>query len=220
MCCGLASCGGGGGGSSAPNLQFAPGAAAINSYSQASHSYSMNTSYNGHNWSLTLSDTPSGTTTTFLSQSAYYTTDSLNLYEDGVLVVNSISTTYYTLNPYTELGGVDSSGTPFIVVTSSSAIPSTINVGDSGPIESGIYYHDSNQNVTDANFTTTYTVAGYSPSAVKFCSNIVISGVTAQGTTDGLINSTETDCYSVTSSGTANLISITLNIGGSVLTFK
>lgn len=52
------------------------------------------------------------------------------------------------------------------------------------------------------------------------CLNFVISDVTAQGMTDGLVASTETDCYSVDASGNVTLVSIALAVDGVTLNFK
>jgi hypothetical protein len=47
-----------------------------------------------------------------------------------------------------------------------------------------------------------------------------ITGVTAQGSDDGVANGTESDCYTVNASGTADLASIALTVNGVALNFK
>ena len=68
--------------------------------------------------------------------------------------------------------------------------------------------------------TATYSVSANNATTLLFCVNAVVSGVTAQGTADGLANGMESDCYSVNATGKATLTSIALTVGGAALTFK
>jgi hypothetical protein len=110
--------------------------------------------------------------------------------------------------------------TPEGFVSSSFRLPATINVGDSGTIDTLTYYHDGTMSTVDADETTTYSVMGNDSTSLLLCLTSTISGVTAQGTADGLTNGTESDCYSVNASGTADLFSIALTIDGAELNFK
>ena len=67
--------------------------------------------------------------------------------------------------------------------------------------------------------TSKYSVIANDSTSLLLCLHSTISGVTAQGTTDGLANGTETDCYAVDASGHAELASIALTIDGTALTF-
>jgi len=98
--------------------------------------------------------------------------------------------------------------------------PTTLNVGTPGAIDNLTYYHDSTQATLDADEVGTYSVRAHDPVFLLMCLNFVISDVTAQGTTDGLAASTETDCYIVDASGNTSLLSIALTVDGETLNFK
>jgi hypothetical protein len=211
---------GGGGGSSAPNLSSAPGESAISAYVQANHQSSLNaTDGVGNTYNLQISSVPNSGTTTFNGQTANSTVDTGNFSHNGLLQSNDITTEYYTLNPYTPLGSVSNTGTPYEIVTSFSALPATVTVGATGAFASSIFYHDSTQAVIDANSTETFSVKANNSKTLLVCLNFVISNVTAQGTADGLVNSTESDCYTVDAAGNANLSTIAVTVNGTTLNF-
>ena len=140
--------------------------------------------------------------------------------QNGAQVATNTSTSYFLVNPYVPLGQVSSSGTPYGVVTSSFPLPTTVTVGGSGAFDNLTYYHDSTQAVMDADETSTYSVAANNSTTLLVCFNTVISGVTAQGTADGLAAGTEMDCYTVDASGNAVLFSITVTASGVTLKFQ
>jgi hypothetical protein len=47
-----------------------------------------------------------------------------------------------------------------------------------------------------------------------------MTNVTAQGTTDDLVDDAESDCYTVDAAGNAALVSVTLAVNGVTLTFE
>ena len=71
----------------------------------------------------------------------------------------------------------------------------------------------------DAMESATYSVKANDAISLLVCITNTISGVTAQGTADGLADGTETDCYSVNAAGTAALVSVTLTVAGTTLNF-
>jgi len=221
----LAACGGGGGGGTTPppaNLSSAPGQAAISAYVQSSHQYTLNAKDTSNNtYVLQLSYAPNAGTSTFNgTPNANSRTVSLTLSKNGVLVSNSISTSYFTLSPVTTLGGTYASGIPFFLAANQSALPTTLTVGASGPLDTLTYYHDSTQGAVDATAVQTFSVMANNSTTLIFCANTVVSNVTAQGTADGMANSTESDCYTGDASGNATLSYITLSVSGVTLTFK
>jgi hypothetical protein len=223
---GFSACGGGSG-SNTPtpmNLSSAPGETALVTYLQstAPHQYMLSaTDSSGNSYTIQLSSQRNLDPATFNGQApAYSTVDTLTLDKNGVLAANSISTSYYLLNPYVPLGKTYSTGTPYGLVTSSTPFPTTLNVGSSGPVDSLTYYHDSTMAVIDANETGTYSVAASNSTTLLMCLKFVVSDVTAQGTADGLVDDTESDCYSVDASGDVALVSITLTVNGETLTFE
>ncbi len=220
----LAGCGGGGGSSdlTAMDLSSAPGQPALDAHLQGNYQTSLSaTDAQANSYSLQINEVANPGTTTFNGQSpAYSRTRTVTLDKNAVLVATSVETGYYLLNPYTPLGTVFNAGTPYSIPTAFTALPATITVGSSGPFIDEIIYHDSTMAVVDADVTETYSVQSLSPTALLLCLNSVTSNVTAQGTTDGLANDTETDCYSDSAAGTVDLYSITVSVNGVTLTFK
>ncbi len=134
---GLCACGGGAVTVEA-NLSSAPGEAALVNYLQGTHQYTLHaTDSSGNSYTLQLTSTPDSTPTTFDGEApAYGTTNALTLDEPGALVVNLLSTSYYLLNPYVPLGKSYSTGTPYGLATSSTPLPTTLNVGGTAALVS------------------------------------------------------------------------------------
>jgi hypothetical protein len=123
-------------------------------------------------------------------------------------------------HPYMPLGTVFSGGTPYGLVSTSTPLPSTVNVGNSGPFYSLTYWHDSTMATRDAMLAVTYSIKANNSSTLLACFSFAISGVTSSGTADQLQDGTETDCYSVDAAGSASLVSVTVTVGGVALTFQ
>lgn len=203
------------------NLSSAPGEAALEGFLQASHQYSLSTTYGGNSYTVQIYSSPNSGTTTFNGHApAYSTSDTVNLYQNGAPLASSASTSYFLLHPYVPLGSVGSTGSPYAVVTSWSPFPVTLTVGSSGPGADITTYHDSSRYVLDAYEVDTYAVSANNPSTLSLCLNSAFSNTTAQGTNDGLGNGTESDCYTVDASGHAVLVSITVVVSGVTLTFQ
>jgi len=201
------------------NLSSAPGQAALVSYLQLSHRYMLNESGTA-TYTLQFDSVPNAATTMFNgSGPAYSVVETVVLTTAGQMVASGSTTVYYLLNPYMPLGQVSSTGTPYGVVISSTPVPTTINVGDSGTVDALLEYHDSNRATVDANVTVNYAVTANDSTTLLFCLNTTISGVTAQGAMDGLADGTESDCFTVDASGSASLDSITLTINGMAIKF-
>ena len=226
-----AGCGGGGvnGGSPTPavspeaatNLSSAPGAMAMATYRQGAHKYTLKASNAGNSYTLQVSSAPNAGTTKFSGAApAYSSVDTVTLYENGVMIANTVSTDYFLLNPYVPLGRVSSTGSPYGVVTSSSPLPTTLEVGSSGDMDSLTYYHDSSMSTLDAQEDVTYSVKANNTTTLLLCENSSITNVTAQGTADDLVDDSENDCYKVDAAGNAALVSVTLTVNGVTLTFE
>ena len=161
-----------------------------------------------------------GTTIFNGSGPAYSSTATVTLSQNGTVVASAVDTSYFLLNPIMPLGKVNSTGSPYAIVTSSTPIPMTLTVGASGSFDNFTYYHDSTKSVIDAMEASTYTVSANDSMSLQYCVKSVISGTTAQGTADGMGDSSENDCYDVTAAGVATLVSVAVTVNGSTLTFK
>jgi hypothetical protein len=204
------------------DLSSAPGEAALVGYLQSSHQATLSaTDTSGNSFSLQVDSVPNAGTSSFNgSAPAYSTVETITLQKNGQRAASSVSTDYYFLNPYVPLGRTYSTGTPFAVVTSSTPLPATLNVGSSGSVANATYYHDSMMTIRDADEVSSYSVAANSPISLLMCLDFALSNVTTQGQADGLAAATETDCYRVDAAGSATLASIALTVNGVALNFK
>jgi len=171
-------------------------------------------------YNLQVHNVPNAAATTFNGAApAYSTMVTLLPTKNGQPLSGSTFISYYLLNPYVPLGRVAFGGSPYAVVISSTQLANMVTVGDSGAVDSLTYYHDSTMATTDANETVTYSVMANDSTTVLLCLNSTISDVTAQGTTDGMVNGTTSDCYTVDSAANATLASHTMMLDGMMITF-
>ena len=225
-----AGCGGGGGNatSSSPmstpaaaNIASAPGETAMATYRQGAHKYTFEASNAGNSYILQVSSVPNAGTTKFNGAApAYSSVDTVTLEENGQVIANTVSTDYFLLNPYVPLGRVSGTGSPYGVVSSSSPLPSTLDVGSSGSVDSLTYYHDSTRSTVDGDESVEYSVKSNNATTLLLCLDSSVTNVTAQGTVDDLIDDTESDCYTVDAAGNAALVSSTLTVNNVTLTFE
>lgn len=218
----MASCGGGSSNLGSTNLTSAPGDAALTAYLQASHQATLSaTDSSGNSYVLQTSLTPNAGTVTFDGHSGLLSSAAIvSIAKNGVTVAGPSSTTnYYTLGPYTSYGSAGSTGSPYAVASSNAALPATIKANDSGTLDDLTFYHDSTKAAVVATAVESYAVSARNATTLLMCLNTVTSGVTAQGTADGLSDGTESDCYTVDSAGNAVLLSITVTVSGGTLTF-
>jgi hypothetical protein len=217
-------CGGGGYGGGMTNayLSSAPGDAAMAAFLQADHHLMLSATDSASNsYTLQIDQVANAGTTTFNGVGpAYSDTATVLLTQNATQIGSSVDTSYYLLNPVMPLGKVNSTGSPYAIVTSSTPIPMTLTVGNSGAFDNVTYYHDSTMAVLDANEVSTYTVTSRDSMSLLYCVQAVISGTTTQGITDGMADGTETDCYAVTAAGMATAVSVSISAGGVTLTFK
>ena len=201
------SCGGGGGGSSPPaNVQSVPAPK-----EPFSISATLNTTYNGNSLQLIYRETPNAGLIQFQGQMANNSSVSLTVTENGVTALTEVGTSYYLENPYSPLGAVMSTNgvqTTF-VVNSYTPYPKTLTVGASGPVDAGTYYDTSNVNI--GGLTSTYTVAADD-------STSVLVNIDSAGSVNGTASS-QTETYTVDTSGDTSLISVKLTVNGVTLTF-
>ncbi|HBZ71152.1 MAG TPA: hypothetical protein DEP35_16035 [Deltaproteobacteria bacterium] len=189
------------------------------SYLQSSHQYMLNEQGSGM-YSLQFSSVPNPGTTTFDGMGpAYSIVETVTVDANGMAIGSGTTTFYFLLNPYVPLGEVSSLATPYGVVTSTNPFPATLNVGDSGTLDTATLFHDATMTVVDATLTVSYMVTANDSSTLLLCLNATTSAVTAQGTTDGLANGSESNCYTVDAAGNVTLESISLTVSGTPLKF-
>ena len=208
----LVACGGGGSSSAppppVPHLQSAKAPQQPFNI----QSTTLSATVNGSTYTAIFSQTPNSGTVTFNGQVAYSSVTSLTILQNGVTVAAETSTDYYLENPYTPLGTsgtVNGNGWVFIF-NSVTPLPTTLNVGDSGPLGSGTYY-DSVTNAMIGSLTSTYSVRAND-------STSLLLNVYASGTLNGNQES-ETLTYTVDASGNIALSLVQVTENGQTYTF-
>jgi hypothetical protein len=143
--------------------------------------------------------------------------------QENATVIDSESITEFALmNPYSPLGLAESfSALPGRLsvgtITSSDPLPSTLKVGESGPLSSGTFGSCS------CTYTETYSVTADSPTALFLNIQSVFPDFGlfhGEASLTGLYSGTSTITYSVTASGVATLVKIQVTINGTTLTFQ
>jgi hypothetical protein len=148
----------------------------------------------------------------FDGQEANSSTISLTITENGAPIATEIDTVYYLENPYQPLGmSISANGGKFdFVYNSIDPLPSTLTVGNSGPLGSGTYYV-VNTNDGIGSLTETYSVTAWGGNAAA-----PLLTTYATGTLNGqMVNET----ISYVLSGSPILSSIEVNVNGTQLTF-
>jgi hypothetical protein len=199
-------------------LSSAPGETAFVDYLRQANRYTLNaTGSSGNAYIVLVDSAPNAGAATFNGVApAYSTVDTLTLKLEGVFggtLANTIATNHYLLYPYVPLGKTFSTGTPYGLITSSTPLPTTFNVGNTGPVYNLIYYHDSSMAVIDGNETATYSVYAVDSKSLEVCLSFVLSDVTLVGGSDGLVpGPEEKDCYSESALGAMTLISVEIMV--------
>jgi len=207
----LAGCGGGGGGGSTPQAQNLEAAPAPQEPFNIP-STTLTATSGGNSYTAIYSQTPNNGTTMFDGQAAYSSTNSLTITENGSTIATEVSTAYYLESPYEPLGLSGTvNGTAYtFLFTSTNPFPSTLTLGSSGPLGSGIYYvADTNDGI--GSLTETYSVASNDASTVLLTAY-------ATGTVNGRSIS-ETINYAVNASGAFELQSVEILVNGTTLKF-
>lgn len=156
--CGGGDRGGGSGGvmqlSATPqNLESAPAPAEPFNIPPAT----LTASSGGNSYTAIYSETPNSGTTMFDGRLANTSTISLTITENGSPIVADIETAYYLENPYQPLGlTLSYNGGQFdLLYNSTNPLPSTLTVGDSGPLGYGTHYVVASPSAAVAKSTAT-----------------------------------------------------------------
>jgi hypothetical protein len=209
----LSACGGGGSSSDPPpqpNLKSAR--APQQPYNIASTTLTA-TDGSGNTYTAIVSQTPNSGTVTFNGQMAYSSVLSLTVLQNGATVATDTTTYYYLENPCSPLGiaGSTSGSQWYVLFNSSTPLPTTLTVGDSGPLGSGNYY-DATTNVEIGSLTATYSVTANDAASL-------LLNTYASGMINGIAVS-ETITYRVDASGNISLSSVQVTENGQTLTFS
>ncbi|HYB33212.1 MAG TPA: hypothetical protein VED45_07260 [Steroidobacteraceae bacterium] len=209
-----AACGGGGGGSGMPSPMPSLKSAAAPGQPYTIPSSQLTATYNGVTYTAVYSETPNNGTVMFDNQLAHSSTVTISVSANGAQLATQTSTVYYLENPYNPLGLTETTnGTSYeFLYTSTNPLPTTLTVGDSGPLGSGNYYVPGSQ-VPVGSLTETYSVTARDATTVML-------SVMASGTLNGTAVS-DTVNYSVEAMGNITLVSVVVTVPGlGTLTFS
>ena len=206
----IAACGGGGSSSPMPQQNLQSARTPSQPMSITSTTLTA-TDSSGNTWTAVYSETPGGMAM-FNGQNASTSMIALTVSKNGAVVTTEDSTAYYLTNPFSPLGlsGTTSGVAWTAVVTSYTPLPSTLNVGSSGPLASFNYFDGMMNNI--GSLTETYTVTADTPTSLFL-------NVDGAGTING-VQETETLSYSVASDGMLQaLVQAVITVNGTTLTF-
>lgn len=219
----LPACGGGGGSDSSfsPQVTSVPAAAAMTNFYTHPQSVTLSaTDPGGNRYTIAFDLVPNQGTTTFNGMTANSAQITIVLSENGTPVETHTTLYYFNANPFEMFGNIGQAGTPYEVYGTPGMIPTTVSAGESGTIGSSTIFHDSTEAIQDAQVFETYTVTANTADTLLFCDNFEYSNVTDQGSTDGLMNGTESDCFAIDADGGITLVKMMLAADGVQITFK
>lgn len=211
----LADCGGGGGSSSPAAVSQFPVAAAMSSFAQASHSFTLSATIGSNTETLQASFTL-GAASTFGGQSASTLNQSVVISVNGVAGAALTTTSYFSTNPFKKLGGVVTSGSlsrQYTVYANQQTLPTNATVGQSGSFDSYTAYTDSTMSTVYATGTDQWSLSTDTASTAWLC-NIDTETIVGSAATP------ITNCYQIDASGNVLSQTVTFIINGSAVTFK
>lgn len=215
----LAGCGGGGGGGAMQSSAVPSGSPpqTVQSVPAPPEPFTiylttLAASSGGNSYAGTYSETPNQGTTMFDGQEANSSAILLVITENGAPIVTETETVYYLENPYQPLGlTLSYNGGQFdFLYNSTNPLPSTLAVGDSGPLGSGTYYAANTHNAVGS-LTETYTVTSNS--------NWLLLNTQATGTVNGQSIS-QTISYVVNGGEATGVASVEVLVNGTTLQFS
>ena len=210
---GLSACGGGGSSSDSPATPPSLKSAQTPQQPYTIQSTTLTaTDASGNTYTAIFSQTPNNGTVMFNGQTAYSSALSITILQNGATLATEASTDYYLENPFSPLGisGSTNGTSWYFLFNSTTPYPTTLTVGDSGPVGSGTYY-DAATNASIGSLTETYSVTANNPTTV-------LLNVYASGMLNGNQES-ETITYTVDAAGNIALSSVQVTVNGQTLTF-
>lgn len=174
--------------------------------------YNLSATNGGNNYTLQLSYVP-GAQATFNGQPAFTATETFNLSENGTLLTNVISINYFTISPYTNVGGVNQSSGQVAVYANQKALPQLATVGQSGALDTFTIYTDNTGTTVYATGTQTWSLEADTSTTALGCLDETVN-LSAGGT------DTESDCYQMDERGNVLSLQITLLVNGVTLNFQ
>lgn len=209
----LPACGGGGGSDSSfsPHVTSVPAAAAMTNFHTHPQSVTLSaTDPDGNRYTVAFDLVPNQGTTMFNGMTATSAQITVVLSENGAPVQTDTTLYYFNANPFEMFGNVGQAAPPYEVYGTPGMVPTTVSAGQSDGIGSSTIFHDSTAAIQDAQVTETYTATTHTADTVLFCDNFEYSNVTSQGSTDGLMDGTESDCFAIDANGGITLVEMTI----------
>jgi len=206
----ICACGGGSSSTPPPPPPQYPLDSAISTFQQMNHNYNLSATSGGNTFTLQISFVP-GAQSTFDGMAALTSTETITLYENSVSQGTDTVTFYFTISPYTQLGGISTNG-EVEVDANQMSLPDLATVGQTGPFDTYTTYTDNTRTTVYETATVTWSLEADTATSALGCLNYT-------GTMNGSPFS-ESDCYQIDENGNVLSIQITLNEGGTTLVFK
>ena len=203
----LGACGGGGdAGTAPPTLDF-PLASAISTYATAAHQFNLAGALDGVSFTLSYTQTP-GAASSFEGRPASTAVQTVVLRTNGVLTLDTTSTSYFAANPYVVYGSIDRADGAYSVFTQTANFPASARIGQSGVIGSSIDFSDSQKNVVTDTSTVSWSLEADSATTALFCVNTLFAGPPSFS---------GSECLRVNANGVVSGLVLKVNVNGKTL---
>ena len=172
-------------------------------------------------YTLHFSNAPNAGVTAYREQpQAHSAVQTVQLTKNGAPLSTNATTAYYLASPFVPLGRVAASGVPSATSINQYELPAAAATGATGPFFNMTWYHDTDMSAVDGFMVGSWSVTSGEDGAPRVCLKVDTARVTAQGTTDGVTEGTQVQCFRISAAGKATLESLELPIGGQQLLFK
>ena len=206
----LSACGGGGdAGTAAPTLDF-PLASAISTYATTAHQFNLAGALDGVSYTLNYSQTP-GAAASFEGKPASTAVQTVVLRANGVLALDTTSTSYFAANPYVVYGSIDPADGAYSVFTQTANFPPSARIGQTGAVGSSIDFVSFQNRVVTGTSTVSWSLEADTATTALFCLNTLIPGPPSF---------TGSECYRLNANGVVSGLVLKVNANGKTLILR
>lgn len=172
-------------------------------------------------YTLHVSTTPNAGLTVFREQTqAHSAVQTVQVTKNGAPLATTSTTVFFLADPFVPLGRVAASGVPYATIINQYELPPAADPGASGPFFNMTWYHDTDMSAVDGFMTGSYSVTTGEGGLARVCVKVDTARVTPQGSTDGVVEGTQVNCFRISGAGKATLESVEMPIGGQPLVFR
>ena len=156
---------------------------------------------------MSYSQTP-GAAASFEGKPASTAVQTVMLRANGVLALDTTSTSYFAANPYVVYGSIDQADGAYSVFTQTASFPASARIGQTGAVGSSIdFVSFQNRSVTGTS-TVSWSLEADSATTALFCVNTLIPGT---------LSFTGSECYRLNANGVVSGLVLKVNANGKTL---